>query len=232
MKQLLYIFPFIFILGFSLLSPEPAFAENWGDGGGNVGEWLKQQQDIEDEPANDMEEQEINKVNTEGDDNEEDSFGAANEPNLFLLSLQMLAALAFVIFLIYALLKFVNKRSRSFSSHSTIESIGGVGLGANRSVQVVRIGKKLYLVGVGDSVQLLKEIEDKAEVEEIIEAHKPHQVIDNPINNIKDWVTKRMSGVSATPEEKRTFHHLLDREMKEVKKSQEKVHSAFKEKEQ
>ena len=74
MKQLLIIFPFIFILGLFLLGPQHALAENWGDGGRNVGDLLNEQRDAEDEPANDKAEQEINEANTGGEENEEDSF--------------------------------------------------------------------------------------------------------------------------------------------------------------
>ncbi|WP_143521264.1 flagellar biosynthetic protein FliO, partial [Pseudomonas sp. 2995-1] len=98
----------------------------------------------------------------------------------FFLSFQMFLALAFVIFLIYALLKFINNKSRSFRSHSTIEAVGGVGLGSNRSVQMVRVGGKVYLLGVGESVNLLKEISNPEEIDKLLAEHRPQEAIDQP----------------------------------------------------
>ena len=44
----------------------------------------------------------------------------------------------------------------------------GTTLGANRSVQLIKIGNQLLIVGVGENIQLLKEIDDEQEYEQII----------------------------------------------------------------
>ena len=49
-----------------------------------------------------------------------------------------------------------------------MENLGGNALGANRSVQVIKVGNRLLIVGVGENIQLLKEIEDGQEYEQII----------------------------------------------------------------
>ena len=41
-------------------------------------------------------------------------------------------------------------------------------VGANRSVQLIKVGDRLLVVGVGENIQLLKEIEEGQEYDQII----------------------------------------------------------------
>ncbi|UTR10855.1 flagellar biosynthetic protein FliO [Evansella sp. LMS18] len=223
----------IVFLAFNILISTDVSAREWGDGDGTISDMINQG-DPEGDNDSSVTEEEGQESTLTGDAGENGSgtMGTGeNTPNLFLLSLQMFAALAFVIFLIYALLKFVNKRSRSFQQHSTIENIGGVGLGANRSVQVVKVGRKLFLVGVGETVQLIKEIEDPDEIKEITESVQPQQILDQPVSKAAEWVRNLISASNRKEKEagdKKDFHHMLDKEMKEVRKTQDKIHSVVK----
>ncbi|RSK27038.1 flagellar biosynthetic protein FliO [Bacillus sp. HMF5848] len=84
---------------------------------------------------------------------------------------KMLFATAFVIGLIYFTFRFINKRNKVFSGAKYIENIGGTSLGANRSVQLIKVGDEILVVGVGESITLLKEIHANDEVSAIIEQH-------------------------------------------------------------
>lgn len=99
--------------------------------------------------------------------------------------IKMILATAFIIFLIYILLKFVSKRNKFTSSSNYIENLGGTNVGQNRSIQLIKVGKKILVVGVSDSVQLLKEIEDEDECREITEEHQ--QKFAAAIDT-KDWL--------------------------------------------
>ena len=80
----------------------------------------------------------------------------------FLLSLvKMVLALAVILVLIYGLLKFLNKRNKTFQRVKTLQNLGGVSVGTNKSVQMVRVGDKLYMLGVGENVEMLQEITDE-----------------------------------------------------------------------
>jgi flagellar protein FliO/FliZ len=81
---------------------------------------------------------------------------------------KMIAALIFVVALIYFLLKFINQKSRSFQQTKMINHLGGAPLGGNRSVQIVKIGNQVLVLGVGEDIQLLKEVQDEKEKEEIL----------------------------------------------------------------
>ncbi|MEW8970950.1 MAG: flagellar biosynthetic protein FliO [Mesobacillus sp.] len=89
----------------------------------------------------------------------------------FLDFLRMILATAFVAALIYFLLKFINKKSIMYKSSQLVENLGGTSLGANRSVQIVKAGNKLLIVGVGENIQLLKEIDDPEEYSQVIQEY-------------------------------------------------------------
>lgn len=226
-------YPLLFFIIIFLVSlPITSLAEEWGENGRRVDEMLTEEEENTNKDTNRVidEEVEKNEETDENEENSEDLFTSSRGQNVFFLFLQMFVALAIIVFLIYALLKLFNKRSKRFGSHSTIENIGGVSLGQNKSVQIVRIGSKLYILGVGDSVQLIKEITDEEEVERIIAEHNPSEVFDQPISKVSQWLKKRFVDGNAAPQQEQSFQQLLQRELREVKDSQTKVHSVLKEK--
>ncbi len=95
--------------------------------------------------------------------------------------IKMIFALGFIIFLIYVLLKFVTKKNRVFQQGQAIVNLGGTNLGQNKSVQMVKVGNRVLVVGVGESITLLKEIDDEQESKGIIEdfEKKQEMVIDS-----------------------------------------------------
>jgi flagellar protein FliO/FliZ len=89
----------------------------------------------------------------------------------FLDFVRMILATVFVAALIYFLLKFINKKSMSYKSSQLVENLGGTSLGANRSVQIVKAGNRLLIVGVGENIQLLREIDDPEEYDQVIQEY-------------------------------------------------------------
>ena len=86
--------------------------------------------------------------------------------------IKMLFALGFVLLLIYGAMKLVNKRNHLFDSQKTILNVGGTTLGNNKSLQIVKVGNSLLVLGVSDSIQLLKEVSDEEEKEAILKAYQ------------------------------------------------------------
>jgi flagellar protein FliO/FliZ len=87
---------------------------------------------------------------------------------------EMLGNLLYVIFilgvivaLIVLLIKFLSKSSRQFFSAKGIQLLAGIQLGQNKSLQIVEIGNRIYVLGVGDTVHLIDKIDDEAEAERI-----------------------------------------------------------------
>ncbi len=154
-----------------------------------------------------------------------------NGTSFFMLFMQMIAALAVVIALIYIMLRFVGKRTRSFRDHQTLQSIGGVPLGANRSLQMIKLGDRILVVGVGETIQLIKEIDDKGEIAKIMEQHETEfDRLEQPLTKASTWINQLVTK-KTTDDTKKTldFSELLDKQLKDVSKSQQQIHEAMKE---
>lgn len=82
--------------------------------------------------------------------------------------IRTLFAFIFVIGLLVWLLRFLNKRNRKFDQNRLMTNLGGVPLGQHKSIQLVKMGNHYFVVGVGENVQLLREIEDPAEIEDLL----------------------------------------------------------------
>nr|WP_275899557.1 flagellar biosynthetic protein FliO [Bacillus piscicola] len=91
------------------------------------------------------------------------------ERSLFAVFFQLIVALAVVIGLMYLLVKILNKRTKTFQAHQTMQNLGGVPLGQHKSIQLVKVGERLLVVGVGESIQLLTEIMNEEEINQLIE---------------------------------------------------------------
>ncbi|MFD2443534.1 flagellar biosynthetic protein FliO [Bacillus sp. CGMCC 1.16607] len=138
---------------------------------------------------------------------------------------KMIFALLFVIALLYAVLRFVNKKSKSFQSTMLVENLGGTSLGANRSVQLIKIGKQILVVGVGESIQLLKEIDDEVEYREIVESYnkKMDQMI-QPSDLISRWMDKLNKWNKTTvKKEDKQFSSILRNQLNEFSNGRKKL---------
>ena len=89
---------------------------------------------------------------------------------------KIIFALIFVVALLYGVLRFLNSRNMKYQHSKMMQNLGGISLGAQKSVQIVKIGNSLYLVGVGDNVNMLKEITDDNEKETLIALYNEKQV--------------------------------------------------------
>lgn len=139
--------------------------------------------------------------------------------------LKMIFATLFVIALLYILLKFINKKNSGYKDSQLIQNIGGTSLGANRSVQVIRIGERVLVVGVGENIQLLKEIEDEEEARQIILDHnnKMEQLI-----SPSDIVTKVMNRTKSLKDQEKekentSFPSILQKQLNNITKERKKL---------
>ena len=85
---------------------------------------------------------------------------------------RLIGATLLVIALIYGLLKFLYRRGQLLpGKKGVIEHLGGTSVGANRSVQLIKVGNRILVIGVGESIQLLCEIAEEDEMKEILALH-------------------------------------------------------------
>lgn len=138
--------------------------------------------------------------------------------------IKMIFATIFVIALLYAVLKFINKRSRSFSSNQLVENLGGTALGTNRSIQIVKIGNRVLVVGVGEDVKLLKEIDDEDEARQIITDYnnRMDQLV-QPSDIVTKLIERTRNIKQGTSKEETSFSSTLKAQLEELSKGRKKL---------
>lgn len=150
-------------------------------------------------------------------ENETDSIGVG-----FLEIVRVMAALAFVVALLYFLLRFVNKKSRSYQENHIVRHLGGTALGGSRSVQIVKVGERVLVLGVGDDVSLLKEIEDPDERGHLIDRYEEQsEKMIQPaelLSKLKNRLSKKNE-----PEDSVPFKKEFEQKINELKKSREQA---------
>ncbi|MEO4053511.1 flagellar biosynthetic protein FliO [Solibacillus sp. CAU 1738] len=143
--------------------------------------------------------------------------------------IKILLALIFVLALLIGVLKFLNKRNLNYQQNSIVRNIGGLSVGAQKSVQLLHIGNHLYVIGVGEDVQLIKEITNPAEIEQILAYYNDkHTSV-----GTAPYITELFKKKSTKKVEKQTlnFGNMLDQRLSEIKKERSDELERWKEKE-
>jgi flagellar protein FliO/FliZ len=143
---------------------------------------------------------------------------------------KMILATIFVVALLYIILKFINKKNRSYQSTQLVENLGGTSLGTNRSVQIVKIGNRLLIVGVGENIQLLKEIDDSEEYHQIISDYNNRMEQLVQPSDIVTKVLQRTKKSSTSVTEGNHFQSLLKNQLDEIKKGRKKLYEEMEKK--
>lgn len=146
---------------------------------------------------------------------------AMNTSSTFMSFLKLIFALFFILLLIYGLYRLVHKKTQSFQDYGTLRNLGGVSVGPNRSVQLIRVGQELLVVGVGEDVKLLKEINDAEVIRDLLnqENNKPSQM-GSIWAQLKDWYrdwSKRSKKTSST------FSTILNDRLKKIQDDRKKT---------
>ncbi|RJG22303.1 flagellar biosynthetic protein FliO [Paenibacillus thiaminolyticus] len=74
--------------------------------------------------------------------------------------LTVLLSLAVIIVLIVLLIKWLNRKNRMWQMNQSIRTIGGTGLGPNKSLQIIEVGDVVYILGIGEDITLIDKISD------------------------------------------------------------------------
>jgi len=114
-------------------------------------------------------------INNEGTNIQQEELekDESNETNTNTSMVSVIGKLIFytilIIVLIYALIKFLALRQKKLQPNQAIKLMGGTQLGNNKSLQLVKVGDQLLLLGVGDQITLLKEFLHEDEIKKIEE---------------------------------------------------------------
>lgn len=90
--------------------------------------------------------------------------------SIFPLLLKFIFSFILIIGLLLALLRFLSKRSGHLQSNGSVIPLGSHMLGNNRSLQVLLIGQTIYIVGVGETVTLIRTISQGEEYQHLLES--------------------------------------------------------------
>lgn len=154
----------------------------------------------------------------------EDTAPVGDGFSVYGMLLQVMFYLLVIIGLFYALVRFLSKKNRQFSTGRAVRNLGGVALGQNKSVQVVEIGGSLYVLGVGDDVQLISQISDPEEIQRIREAVAFKPAVDIPSVGGLIKRLKSLRKQEQTEEElPSSFHELFADKMKQVSERKERI---------
>jgi len=81
-----------------------------------------------------------------------------NSSSIFPLFLKFIFTFALVIGLLFLVMRYLSKRNKWTQASGPVLSLGGKMLGNNRSVQVILVGQTIYILGVGEDVNLIRAI--------------------------------------------------------------------------
>lgn len=139
-------------------------------------------------------------------------------------------ALILILALIYILIKFLGKRNKLFNQVKALENLGGISVGQNKSIQIVRIGEKVFIVGVGDNVELLQELDDEDLIHDLL--HSDEQD-DFQVNHLVRSIFKQKTGqndkFNREPQQK--FKSLFSNELEKLKENRLTIKNQQKKKE-
>jgi flagellar protein FliO/FliZ len=131
---------------------------------------------------------------------------------------QVMFFLILIIALFFVLIKFLAKKNQFSPFGRSIRSIGGVPLGTNKSIQIVEIGHSLFVVGVGENIQMLEKIDDPEEVAYVTELLTSAQSDQASFLSVGKWIEKLRGSKREIEEEveitssfQQVFHDKLQR---------------------
>ncbi len=138
----------------------------------------------------------------------------------------LIAIVALIVFLI----RYLGKKNRGWFGGRSVRTLGGVGLGQNKSLQIIEIGSSVYLIGVGENITLIDKISEAEEVEMLIEALEQQST--GPNIALPDWaekLTSRFRSRTGTASEEAeeleaaSFQQLFETRLKEATDRRRKV---------
>lgn len=142
--------------------------------------------------------------------------------SLVINVLKIVFALALVLILIYVLLLFLKKKNKLSANNQSFETLGGISVGQQKSIQVVRIGNKVYAVGVGNDITMLDEITDQDVIEQLEETKDTEPPA---MTFIQNWLQKRFTKENEQKKSSpnQSFSKTLEEELEELRSNREQL---------
>lgn len=174
---------------------------------------------LEDDDCIELESEELDdETVVESDDN----ISSNQTGSMIINILKIVFALALVLILIYILLLFLKKKNKLSMHNQALETLGGISVGQQKSIQVVRIGEKVYAIGVGNDVTMLDEITDKKMIQQLEESATEEP---QAITFIQNWLLKKSKNTKSRNkhEKNHSFSKTLEKELDDLKANREQL---------
>lgn len=148
--------------------------------------------------------------------------------NPLLSLLNVIFVLAVIVILIVLLIRFLGRRNQTLMSGRSIRTLGALGLGPNKSVQIVEIGGSIYVIGVGENISILDKITDPAEMELVVSSFEDQAAGQtNFLVPFLDKIKSKMRGEVPSQEielsESSTFYETLQSKLALAPEREEKL---------
>lgn len=105
--------------------------------------------------------------------------------------LWVFVALGIVIALLVLAIKWLSKRNKSLGGQRGMRSLGGISLGQQASLQVVELGGRIYIIGVGDQVTLIDKEDDPAKVAALLKELEQNDQLNIGFTSIREWLASK-----------------------------------------
>lgn len=135
-------------------------------------------------------------------------------------------ALIIIIGLFYVIVKMLAQKNKTFQSGRAVKSWGGVTLAQHKSVQLIEVGRVVYVVGVGNDVTLLATIDDPEEIQ-YIRDHLPGS--GQRELRIADWLGRWKKHSSKETDELASFQQLFQNNLQHITARKKKVEELIEE---
>lgn len=153
--------------------------------------------------------------------------------NTLLNLLNVIFVLAVIIVLIVVLIRFLGRRNQALMGGRSMRTLGAVGLGPGKSMQVIEVGSSLYLIGVGENVSILDKVTDPDEVALIISAFEEQSSGNNFLAPLISKLRNRASGKVSSQEielsESSSFYETLQSKLRAAPERKERMDELLRE---
>jgi flagellar protein FliO/FliZ len=149
----------------------------------------------------------------------------------FFMIVKLVFMLAVVLGILFLVLRFIQKKSVSFQDGKNLQSLGGIGIGQNRSVQLIKTGNSILVLGVGDTVTLLKEITEEEEMAKMLAQQPSVQNVGTIAAQLKEkWQNKQGTADKQNAEQADVnFKDMLTSLLQETKEKSKDMKKALEE---
>lgn len=133
--------------------------------------------------------------------------------------LTVIFVLAIIIALIVLLIRFLGRRNQILSKSRAIRTLGAVGLGPNKSLQVIEIGGSVYLVGVGEDITLLDKVTDPVQTDQLIDSFTEESSDLGGLSSLMSAMKSRFRKEPPSMEEElesTSFHEVFETKLRDM----------------